>query len=30
MTTDGNGIDETAIEFRKIFNRSDWFEIKKF
>ncbi len=25
MTTDGNNIDETAIELRKIFNRSDWF-----
>lgn len=26
MTTDGNGVDETAIEFRKIFNRKDWFK----
>jgi hypothetical protein len=25
MTTDGNGIDETAVEFRRIFNRQDWF-----
>ena len=26
MTTDGNGVDETAVEFRKIFDRFDWFE----
>jgi len=26
MTTDGNAIDETAVEFRKIFDRDDWFE----
>ncbi|PQJ76760.1 lipase family protein [Polaribacter glomeratus] len=25
MTTDGNGVDETAVEFRRIFNRTDWF-----
>lgn len=25
MTTDGNGVDETAVEFRRIFNRRDWF-----
>ena len=26
MTHDGNNIDETAVEFRKIFNRTDWFK----
>ena len=26
MTTDGNNVDETAIEFRRIFNRKDWFK----
>ncbi len=26
MTVDGNGVDETAVEFRKIFNRTDWFK----
>lgn len=25
LSPDGNSVDETAIEFRKIFNREDWF-----
>ena len=25
MATDGNVVDETAVEFRRVFNRTDWF-----